>query len=38
MQQSITMDKYKDWGNYDKQLSQNIEGMYNQVKLHRRGN
>ncbi len=38
MQQSIRLEKYKDWHNYDSQLSLNIEGMYNQIKLHRRGN
>lgn len=38
MQESITMDDYKGWRNYDKWLKLNIEGMYNQVKLHRRGN
>jgi len=38
MQQSIRLEKYKDWHNYDTQLSLNIEGMYNQIKLHRRGN
>ena len=38
MQQSIRLEKYKDWYNYDKQLVLNIEGMYNQIKLHRRGN
>lgn len=38
MQRSIRLEKYKDWRNYDTQLSLNIEGMYNQIKLHRRGN
>ena len=38
MQQSIRLAKYKDWHNYDTQLPLNIEGMYNQIKLHRRGN
>lgn len=38
MQSTITLPAYKDWGNYDKQLKLNIEGMYNQVNLHRRGN
>ena len=38
MQQSIRLEKYKDWQNYDSQLSLNIEGMYNQIRLHRRGN
>ena len=38
MQQGIRLEKYKDWQNYDSQLSLNIEGMYNQIRLHRRGN
>jgi glyoxylase-like metal-dependent hydrolase (beta-lactamase superfamily II) len=38
MQQSVRLEKYKDWYNYDTQLPLNIEGMYNQIKLHRRGN
>lgn len=38
MQQSITMAEYRDWGNYDKQFKLNIEGMLNQLNLHRRGN
>ena len=38
MQQSIRLDKYKEWHNYDTHLALNIEGMYNQIKLHRRGN
>ncbi len=38
MQQSIRLEKYKDWHNYDTHLPLNIEGMYNQIKLHRRGN
>lgn len=38
MQQSIRLDEYKEWGNYDTHLPLNIEGMYNQIKLHRRGN
>ena len=38
MQKSIRLGKYKDWDNYDKQLALNIEGMYNQINLHRRGN
>ncbi len=38
MQSSITMSEYKDWGNYEKQIKLNVEGMYNQVVLHRRGN
>lgn len=38
MQQSIRLEKYKDWHNHDTQLPLNIEGMYKQIKLHRRGN
>jgi glyoxylase-like metal-dependent hydrolase (beta-lactamase superfamily II) len=29
LQQSILLEKYKDWLNYDTQRTQNIEGMYN---------
>ena len=38
MQASITLDKYRDWAQYEEWLPMNIEGMYNQVSLHRRGN
>jgi len=38
MQATITLPEYKDWEGYDSQLELNIEGMYNQVALHRRGN
>ena len=38
MQQNIRLDDFKEWGNYEAQLALNIEGMYNQIKLHRRGN
>ena len=38
MQQEIRLDRYKDWHNYDTDLSLNIEGIYNRVRLHRRGN
>jgi glyoxylase-like metal-dependent hydrolase (beta-lactamase superfamily II) len=38
MKQSITLDKYKGWGQYEAWLPLNIEGMYRQVSLHRRGN
>lgn len=31
LQASITMDAYKDWGQYDAWLKQNIEGMYSHV-------
>lgn len=38
MQQSIRLDQYADWNGYDDQLPLNIEGIYNQIRLHRRGN
>jgi glyoxylase-like metal-dependent hydrolase (beta-lactamase superfamily II) len=38
MQKNIRLDKYKNWHLYEKMLPLNIEGMYNQIKLHRRGN
>jgi len=38
MQASITLEKYQDWGQYAEWLPTNIEGMYNHVSLHRRGN
>ena len=38
MQQSIGLDKYKDWSQYKQWLPLNIEGMYRNIQLHRRGN
>jgi len=38
MQAAITLDKYRDWDQYEAWRVLNIEGMYNQVSLHRRGN
>jgi glyoxylase-like metal-dependent hydrolase (beta-lactamase superfamily II) len=38
MKQTITLDKYRDWGQYEAWRPLNIEGMYSQIKLHRRGN
>jgi glyoxylase-like metal-dependent hydrolase (beta-lactamase superfamily II) len=38
MQASITLEAYKDWGQYDKWRTLNIEGMLNNISLHRRGN
>jgi len=38
MQKTIRLDKYKDWFRYDEFLPLNIEGMYTQIQLHRRGN
>ena len=38
MQQSIRLDQYAGWQGYEDQLPLNIEGIYNQIRLHRRGN
>ena len=38
MQADITLDKYRDWEQYKEWRPINIEGMYNQVQMHRRGN
>ena len=38
MQASITLETYKDWGQYEAWRPLNIEGMLKQVNLHRRGN
>ncbi|NIA69616.1 MBL fold metallo-hydrolase [Pelagibius litoralis] len=38
MKASITLDAYKDWGQYDKWRVENIEGMAANIALHRRGN
>jgi glyoxylase-like metal-dependent hydrolase (beta-lactamase superfamily II) len=38
MKAEITLDDYRDWGMYEEWRPMNIEGMYNQVQLHRRGN
>ncbi len=38
MKASVTLDKYKDWGQYEAWRPLNIEGMLKQVSLHRRGN
>jgi glyoxylase-like metal-dependent hydrolase (beta-lactamase superfamily II) len=38
MKASITLDKYRDWAQYEDWRPMNIEGMYNQINLHRRGN
>lgn len=38
MKQSIKLEKYRGWDQYEAWLPLNIEGMYNQVRLHRRGN
>ncbi len=36
MKVSIKLEKYKNWGAYKNFVPLNIEGMYNQIKLHRR--
>ncbi len=38
MKQSITLDAYKDWGQYDAWRELIIEGMYRRASLQRRGN
>ncbi len=36
MKESIKLEKYRDWRQYEAWLPLNIEGMYNRVSLHRR--
>ncbi len=38
MKQLITLPKYRQWGRYDEWFPLNVEGMYRQVQMHRRGN
>lgn len=38
MKAAITLDAYKDWGQYDAWRVENIEGMAANIALHRRGN
>lgn len=38
MQAEITLDAYKDWGQYEDWRPMNIEGMLVHVQAHRRGN
>ncbi len=38
MKQSITLDDYADWARYDDWREMNIEGAYQRIMLHRRGN
>jgi glyoxylase-like metal-dependent hydrolase (beta-lactamase superfamily II) len=38
LQKSISMDKYNSWDQYGKWLPLNIEGIYQRIKLQRRGN
>ena len=37
-QESIKLEKYKDWNGYQRSLKLNIAGMYTHVQLTRRGN
>lgn len=37
MKKTIKLEKYKGWGQYKNWLPLNIEGVYNRVKLQRRG-
>ncbi len=37
-QQAVTMDAYKEWGQYENWLPLNIAGMYQRLSLNRRGN
>ena len=37
-QQAVTLDAYKDWGQYENWLPLNIAGMYQRLSLNRRGN
>jgi len=37
MQQTIRLDEYKEWSQYEKFLPLNIEGMHRRIILHRRG-
>lgn len=36
LKENINLPEYAGWGNYDQHLKLNIEGMYNQISLHRR--
>jgi hypothetical protein len=38
MQQTIRLDKYKEWLRYEKFLPLNIEGMHSRITLNRRNN
>ena len=38
MKAAIRLPGYEDWHNYEAHLPLNIEGVYNQITLHRRGN
>ncbi len=38
MQQGIKLEKYKEWNQYKQWMPLNIEGLYRNIQLHRRGN
>ena len=38
MKAEITLEAYAGWGQYEAWRPLNIEGMYRQIVLHRRGN
>ena len=38
MQETVTLEEFRDFGQYDAWRALNIEGVYNQIQLHRRGN
>jgi glyoxylase-like metal-dependent hydrolase (beta-lactamase superfamily II) len=38
LKKQVEVPGYEKWFNYDKWKGENVEGMYNQIKLHRRGN
>ena len=38
MKQSITLEEYKDWSQYEAWRPLNIEGVLSRIQLHRRGN
>ena len=37
-QQLVTLDAYREWGQYEQWLPLNIAGMYQRLALNRRGN
>ena len=38
MQKTLTLDAYKDWGQYDAWRIENIQGMHERIRMQRRGN
>lgn len=38
MKKGLALEKYKNWGRYNDWRELNIEGMFKQISLHRRGN